>query len=355
MRILHFIPAWSIGGAERVINELIINYPSEFKATIATFKIIGREDHIKNLKIIKTGRIKKYISFLKYVFSYKPDILHAHMTPTIPLLIMLRFINWKIKIIYTVHGEYHKPGFFALRMLDYIFFTKCNIKIVCVSEFTFNSIKKYWNIKHLVILNGISPIMFKSTQQINKEIETLKKSSQTKIFLSIARIVPVKNLELLITAFNKFSSTHDVILIIVGFDPNSKQEELIKLKRIATGNVYFLGAQLCGYEYLAFADAFCLSSISEALPITILESFSCAVPVISTNVGGIPEIVVNGINGFLSNDLSVTNYEKILTNFISLSDNEIKNLKINLLKRYDELFTSKKMYLQYLSIYNNAN
>lgn len=354
MKVLHFIPAWGLGGAEKVIDEIIRNCSADIETTILTFKVVG--PHLNNDKIVclKANPLTKYIRFLCFILKYRPAVVHGHMTPTIPFLIILCLLNRNIKLVYTVHGEYKRSDLWSQKVLDYLFYSKLNIRIVSVSEFSFSSIKRYWDISHLVILNGISPLNFTSSRQIVEEIESYKKSPRTKIFITIARIVPVKNLELMVTAFKQLAEKHDIVLIIIGHDPASDQEELIKLKKIASGNIVFLGSRLNATDYLAFADAFCMSSISEALPITLIEAISVGVPVLSTNVGGIPEVIVNGLNGFLSKDLSVANYAKLITDFLSLSPREIADLKQNSLKRYKELFTFEKMYSQYLSLYQNG-
>lgn len=351
MKVLHFIPVWGLGGAEKVIDEIIRNCSTDIESSILTFKVV--DPHLNNNKIvcINANPLTKYIRFLNFIRKYRPAVVHGHMTPTIPFLVILRLFNRNIKLVYTVHGEYKKSDLWSQKVLDYLFYSKLNIRIVSVSEFSFCAIKKYWNIPHLVILNGISPLNFTSSRQIVKEIESCRKSPQTRIFIAIARIVPVKNLELMITAFKQLEQKQDVVLIIIGHDPSSDQEELIKLKKIASDNIVFLGSRTNATDYLAFADAFCMSSVSEALPLTLLEAISVGIPVLSTNVGGIPEVIVNGFNGFLTKDLSVANCVKLITDFLSLSPGEIENLKQNARKRYKELFMSEKMYSQYLRLY----
>lgn len=352
LEIIYFIPNWNIGGAEKVISELIDNTPKNIQTSILTFKFDNNLVYKNCTKILKRRRFRIYYDFLKYIFDKRPDVIHAHMNPVIPFLVFLRIFNRKIKLVYTVHGEYHKPRLFIFRLLHYIFYTKCNIRIVCVCDSTYNSIKDCWNIPRLVVFNGISPSK-QTAINITSEINLYKKTDFTKIFLTITRIVPVKNLELMITAFEQLSNKYDFILIIIGYDPTPNRIELQKLQKMASDRIFFLGPKYNGFDYLFFADAFCMSSNSEAFPMTILEAFSASVPVLATNVGGIPEAVIHGFNGFLSEDLTVSSYKKIISDFISLSPQEIFCLKQNALKSYKNFFTSKRMYLEYSKIYQN--
>ena len=354
MKIFHFIPVWSLGGAERVIEELINNSPQEVKTTILAFKIIDREDNCEKLTILKSGRLRKYFSFLKYILENKPNILHAHMTPTILHLIILRLFIRKIKIVYTVHGEYRKQDGLVFRFLDYIFYTKLNIKIICVSEFTYKSIKKYWDIPQIVIYNGINNKKNIPSTKVVDEIAMLKPTLFTKVFITIARIVPVKNLQLMVDAFKILKDKYDVLLLIIGYDPTPNQNELTKLKINLPENIIFLGPRLNGKEYLLVADAFCLTSITETLSMSILEAISCGAIVLTTNVGGVPEVILDKETGFLSSELTVKSYVNILKSYLSLNDENILRIKKNAYQHYKENFTSEKMAAQYMKIYRNG-
>jgi L-malate glycosyltransferase len=122
-----------------------------------------------------------------------------------------------------------------------------------------------------------------------------------KVVGTISRLVEVKDLFTFIdTAEIILKSRKDIKFIIIGTGP---YKDRIK-KRIAEKSLE-KNVIPCGFipsldHALTIMDIFTLTSISEGLPISILEAFNAALPVVSTNAGGVPEIVIPGENGFLA-------------------------------------------------------
>ena len=100
-------------------------------------------------------------------------------------------------------------------------------------------------------------------------------------------------------------------------------------------------------DYLLYADATCLTSNYEGLGIAALEAFSMGVPVISTPSGGPSDIIISGLNGYVSKQISVEYYVDILKKFIQkpLSNKE------HIIKLYKEKYTMKACALQYMDLY----
>ncbi len=94
-------------------------------------------------------------------------------------------------------------------------------------------------------------------------------------------------------------SRNDVSFLIVG--EGALKEELRKLCVVLKieKNVIFAGERSNIPEILSLTDIFVLPSLREGLPLTILEAMACGKPVIATNVGGVPEVVKDGVSGIL--------------------------------------------------------
>lgn len=122
------------------------------------------------------------------------------------------------------------------------------------------------------------------------------------VILFIGRLVEVKGLAFLIRALKNFS---DYTLVVAG-----NGYEFSMLKKLAQSfsvNVRWLGF-ICRekkIDYLALCDLLVMpsvtlsSGVSDSLPVTILEALACAKPVLASRVGGIPEVIIDGYNGFL--------------------------------------------------------
>ena len=117
--------------------------------------------------------------------------------------------------------------------------------------------------------------------------------------ISVARLVPIKGMSYLIRAMTHME---DSTLVIVGDGPERRELELMACDLKLEDRIRFAGwvndrSRL--YGCLNHATIFVMPSLSEGLPRALIEAMACGLPVVATNVGGVPEIVVDGVNGFL--------------------------------------------------------
>src|SRR6202008_4147878 len=90
-------------------------------------------------------------------------------------------------------------------------------------------------------------------------------------------------------------------LLLIGDGPERTKIEKDCRTCVAAENIRFLGKQEPVEEILSVSDLFILPSETESFGLAALEAMACQVPVISTNTGGIPELNIQGVTGFLSN------------------------------------------------------
>ena len=133
------------------------------------------------------------------------------------------------------------------------------------------------------------------------EKRTLRKSDEAFRIICVARLVAVKGLETLVKAIELMQPKAKVHTYIVGVGPlRSKLQGLIDEKGLANK------VKLCGFlsdetkrAYLENSDLFVLPSLYEPIPIVIVEALAAGLPVVASDVGGIPELVHPGVNGLL--------------------------------------------------------
>lgn len=107
---------------------------------------------------------------------------------------------------------------------------------------------------------------------------------------------PVKRVADLVAATARLPQVH---LTLVGDGPERPQLEGAVAAAGSGGRVSFAGFQAEPAPYLRAADVFVLCSAAEACPMALLQAMACGTPVVATRVGGIPEIVRHGMDGFL--------------------------------------------------------
>ena len=121
-------------------------------------------------------------------------------------------------------------------------------------------------------------------------------------------------------------------LLLVGDGPERRNlEVLCRAEKLCDG-IRFLGKQDAVEELLAVSDLFIMPSSSESFGLAALEAMSCEVPVISSNAGGIPEVNIHNVTGFLS---EVGDVDDMAKNAIHLLEDEamLKRFRVNALKQ----------------------
>lgn len=125
--------------------------------------------------------------------------------------------------------------------------------------------------------------------------------SDEKIITHISNFRPVKRIEDIITIFYNIQKKIPAKLMMVGDGPEKEPAELLCENLGIDDKVIFFGKSHEIDKILCFSDLFLLPSITESFGLAALEAMACGVPVISSNTGGIPEVNVQGVSGFLSN------------------------------------------------------
>src|SRR6266852_6127651 len=119
------------------------------------------------------------------------------------------------------------------------------------------------------------------------------------ILMHLSNFRPVKRLTDAVEIFALVRAKMPAKLVLIGDGPDRGAAEYLVRKYHLQKDVFFLGKQDAVYEKLAAADLFLLPSQLESFGLAALEAMACEVPVIATNVGGVPEVVEHGVDGFL--------------------------------------------------------
>jgi glycosyltransferase involved in cell wall biosynthesis len=186
-----------------------------------------------------------------------------------------------------------------------------------------------------------------SYQEVTNEIDTYKLNKSDLVFIHVARYHEQKNQQLLIDVFNRLAN--EVIgysLLIIGdwlFCEDARE-----LAKTANEHIHFLGTKKNVSDYLFLSDAFCLTSIYEGLPISLLEALSCGCTPICTPVGGIKDSIQNGITGFLSDNVSEESYYNAIKRFMNQQDT-IK--KEDLIKYFEDNYSIEQAAQKHINLY----
>ncbi|WP_116106318.1 N-acetyl-alpha-D-glucosaminyl L-malate synthase BshA [Lewinella sp. IMCC34191] len=121
-----------------------------------------------------------------------------------------------------------------------------------------------------------------------------------RILIHVSNFRPVKRVDDVIYIFKIINDQTPSKLLLIGDGPERNKCEDLSRRLGLTKDIRFLGKQDAVEELLAVADVFLLPSASESFGLAALEAMACEVPVVSSNVGGIPEVNIDGETGFTS-------------------------------------------------------
>ncbi|MBM3438166.1 MAG: N-acetyl-alpha-D-glucosaminyl L-malate synthase BshA [Bacteroidetes bacterium] len=121
-----------------------------------------------------------------------------------------------------------------------------------------------------------------------------------KIIIHTSNFRKVKRVEDVVTIFSKIIQEIPAKLLLIGDGPERSHIEKVCREHNTCDWVTFLGKQEVIEEILSIGDLFVLPSESESFGLAALEAMACEMPVISSNAGGIPEVNIHGVTGFLA-------------------------------------------------------
>lgn len=284
-----------------------------------------------------------FLKIYKLLNYIKPNVVHTHLQASMYTVIWSVFHRNTVRL-HTIHSM-PRLEFSKLHIIVQKFAYKYLGTIpVSISEKVREEAADLYRIpidNIPLIYNGIDIIKFRQNSQT--------KHDGFKI-INVASFFPWKNQGMLINAFAKAYSTHkNMRLTFVGDgEKRGEMEQLCKSLDIYDV-VEFVGVKDNVEDYLSVSDVFVLCSTFEGMPLSVLEAYASGLPVVATNVGGMPDIIKNEKNGFL---VELDNIDELCNALILLCDNidvyeQIKSNNISEAEKYD----IKLIVKEYMKIY----
>jgi N-acetyl-alpha-D-glucosaminyl L-malate synthase BshA len=140
------------------------------------------------------------------------------------------------------------------------------------------------------------------------------------ILMHLSNFRPVKRITDVVEIFALVREQMPAKLVMMGDGPDRGAAEYIVRKKSLSKDVFFLGKQDRVHETLGLADLFLLPSDEESFGLAALEAMACEVPVIATRVGGVPEVVTHGVDGYLIPARDIVTGAKYALEILTLPD-----------------------------------
>ena len=231
--------------------------------------------------------------------TIKPDIVHVQSVGMgIPGLLAKTFLK-KPFVVYGRGSEVYLHSTFKNTLSKLVL--KNAGDVIALTEDMKNEMQKFCDRDILVIPNGIDLEVFKDLSRETARTR-LKIGANASVILFIGRLHSVKGVRYLIKSIKIVKNKNrDVRLFLVGDGEERIYLENLVKDLVLDDYVRFIGAVPNEEvpEYMVAADVFVLPSLSEGFPVVILEAMASGLAIITSRVGGLPEIIKNKENGFL--------------------------------------------------------
>ncbi|HLS23634.1 MAG TPA: N-acetyl-alpha-D-glucosaminyl L-malate synthase BshA [Pseudogracilibacillus sp.] len=282
------------------------------------------------------------------------DILHVHyaMPHAISAILARDIAKHDVKIVTTLHGTDITVLAFDKTFKKMITYgIEKSDAVTAVSQDLITRTKQHLKVDQNieVIYNFVNEDVY-----YKKNADYLKQHYQIeddeKVLIHISNFRKVKRIPDIIETFYNVRKKIKAKLMLVGDGPELQTAfELVDHFNL-NEDVLFLGRQKDISNLLSISDLMLLLSEQESFGLVLLEAMACEVPAIGTNIGGIPEVIVQGETGYLVDLGDVKTAAKKAVDLLSDED-RLKQFRTSAFERARTVFHSKTIIKQYMNLY----
>lgn len=326
------------------------DFPFRLNANDVFFYKVKSVDHALFANPLREVALVEGI--VEAVIEHKLEIIHAHFA--IPFAYcalqakeILKKIGINIKVVTTLHGtdvlslglEVPATMKYVLEQSDAV--TAVSIDLAQKAQKTYHTKKNIQVIYNFINLN--QPLIKKANFLNRKNIA----KDNEKIFVHISNFRSIKRIPDTIKVFSRVSKKIPSRLLLIGKGPEIKTAKNLS-KSLNNKSISFMGTVKNPYQYLQIADGLIVTSEYESFCLVALEAMAFGVPVFSTKVGGIPEVIKHGKSGYLAKKGDIKALSEYIINYFSGSN--ASSVKIEA-KEIAKNFASEKIVPQYEKLY----
>ena len=306
LHVMHVIRSLEIGGMERLVFELVQHRTQGTSSVLC----LERQGHFGNqlreagvpIRVVGTkGNLANRLWRMQgQIADLKPDVLHCHNLLALTHAGLLRSAKFAPRIVATKHGRSvpsTKGGGRVCRWLAR------RTRMVAVSLEIQQSLHQWCRSTRFpvsVIPNGITAEAFRGRSHREPVRRMLGCKPHNFVIGIVARLAEEKDHQTLLKAFQQLNQERpETRLVIIGDGPLREPLEQLAANGGTAPSIRFLGERHDIPHLLSGLDVFALSSRTEGLPMTVLEAMAAGLPIVASQVGGVPAAVENGVTGWL--------------------------------------------------------
>lgn len=349
MKVVHIIGGGDVGGAKTHVLYLLKELGKHIEVKLISLRPGVFADDARamgiNVTVVKSRNIladvKKVAGIIR-AGGY--DIIHSHGAKANIFTLAAR-LYVKLPTVTTIHSDYR---------LDYMHSLPRRWSIGLVNSIALRHIGNYVavsrNFREMLTSRNFRPedifVLYNGMDFSAPAVEYSRKRLLEKYRLNLAddailvgiaaRLHPVKSIDTIIKAAGIVKGRDKNVKFLIGGDGEERKHLEAMAKSLGlTGTVYFLGWLNDPNELMSSVDISVLTSVSESFAYSILEGARFKKATVSSNVGGIPDLIENGKNGLL---FEAGDYKKFADLLLELASDEKKRLAMGE-KLYEKAFS----------------
>jgi sugar transferase (PEP-CTERM/EpsH1 system associated) len=364
LKILHVLDSLNVGGMERVVINVANGLDAaRFDQAVCCISRLGTAaqqlaGHVRRFDLAKGDEraLLMPLQIARVLRQERPDIIHTQSWAGMDGVIA-HTLTRQGKLVHSEHGRnlpyiHHEP--FKRKMVRRLAYEKAHAVFVVSEEMRqyFCRETGFALDRMRVIHNGVDVAAIERADARGVR-EEFGLAPGAFVIGTVARFQETKDLATLVRGFAQLRQTHaPARLLLIGDGAERGRLEQLARDLNVAGDVLITGLRHDVPRLLRALDVFALTSLSEGLPISVLEAMAASLPVVATSVGMLPELLREGENGFLVEPRAV---EKLAARLALLADDlelgrsmgaagrqqvEREFSLAAMLRRYEELYLS---------------
>ena len=362
MKIIEYIPQLGIGGAERFCLDISNELANNNEVILCVSHPVSDTFHYlqelsSRVKLVCFGKTKGFdwklpFRVLRMIKKENADVVHTHLM-SIVYTSLAALIFRKAKYFHTVHNSARQESDGKIGSIVRKFmFGNGLIQPITISNDSEKSFEEFYGYPAKVIFNGRNlPAKIEPSKEVVELYSGLRVSPNVKIIVQLAHVGYQKRQIVMAEAVDRLNKEgHNIVVLMIGtIDEQSMAD---KIRALSNPNIMMLGAKNNPLDYLKLADGFGLCSEFEGLPISLIEALGMGAVPVCTPVGGIVDLITDGVNGFLSKSISQGDYYSALKRFVELDNTELEKMKNNAQESYKP-YSMTACAASYLKLFKN--
>ena len=381
MKIIHVLGTLNIGGIQKYILQLsqslllnqythqvlctiisIDNYKDEYETNHISIQHLPFTYSPKHSIPHKLDKLFRYLfsrlyfcRIWYYLIRSEIDIVHTHIHSQIISQILATVLSGR-RIIWTIHGEYSlgKITIWIIRILNSILPSK-KIKIIADSKSALQHTLPYTQRNpdlDNIIPTGIDlePYLQKNDKSPIRKKFNIKED--TILIGSTGRIVWQKGYDQLLSLLENYDFGEKIFHILIAGDGSLRNKFIKRIgENKLESHITFIGNIKNIPEFLSALDIYIQPSVTEGFPLSVLEAMASRLPIISSNAGGLKEMIIDGENGMTYESGDISKLDKTIHKMLNLSIEDRKEFGINAYNRMEINNSIEKVAEKYKAVY----